>query len=127
MKVKMLLRFYFSADKLEDCLNNLIVRRAARSYAEDGVRCATELVSLIGVKEELSGLWAYLNGVLAAFSREELKALKRYALLRGGVSRLPPPERRALRRVTTKFSRHARGAARFSRSVDLLARYYCLL
>lgn len=129
MNVKRLLRFYFSADKLNSSLDNLITYYACGSgiNGEDGEACAEKILSLISAKRNLSLLWGYLNGVMQAFGEEDRRLLLTYAYIRCGISSLKEEDRKNLRRVTVRFSRRANNAERFSEGIRLVNSYYALL
>lgn len=128
LKVKALLRFYFSADALERHLNNLIYKRALRSFAGSCAAEAEEVIGIISAKEELSLLWDYLDGVLSAMPPEDVSVLKGYARMRRGIARLSAEEQRAVRRAAVKFTRRAgRGLVRYRRAVCILSSLYCML
>lgn len=127
---KRLLRFYFSADRLNGALDNLILRFALGAYRENRgcAYSAEKITALIGVKTRLSLLWESLDCTLSSFSSPDRAVLEKYALLRTGVSRLGEEERRAVHRVVVRFSR--RFQPRYSRVADgvkLVDEYYALL
>lgn len=108
-RLKQILRFYFSADSLNKSLDAIIENIALNSWKEDygGAKYFTRINGVLEVKGELSDFWARLDGVMSALTERDLTALKRYARLRTGVSRLGEGERRELHRVIVKFGRRA--------------------
>lgn len=129
MNVKRLLRFYFSVDKLNCALDNLIMHCACGSgeSVADGEECAERIIGLISAKRSLSLLWGYLNGVMQAFGEEDSALLMNYAYIRSGFSKLAAEERRNLRRVAVRFSRRAKNVQRFDEGIRLVNAYYALL
>ncbi|MGN0817583.1 MAG: hypothetical protein ACI4L9_01320 [Candidatus Coproplasma sp.] len=129
MNVKRLLRFYFSADKLNCALDNLIMRCACGSAnsAAGGAACAERILELISAKRSLSLLWGYLNGVMQGFCEEDGELLLTYAYMRSGLTKLNKEDAKSFRRVTVRFSRRARNADRFTEGIRLVNSYYALL
>lgn len=129
MNVKRLLRFYFSADKLNCAIDNLIMHCACGSgkNCEDGEESAEKIINLISAKRNLSLLWGYLNGVMQAFGEEDCNLLMNYAYIRCGFSSLGEEEKRRFRRVAVRFSRRAKNAERFVDGIKLINSYYALL
>ena len=128
MKSKQLIRFYFSADNVNRALDNLILDKALKS-ANSGKSCeyyAERITALIGAKEELSKLWNYLDTVVSSLSEQEKTVLRFYAGLRVGLSRLTLAQAKEVKRVTVKFTRHARFVGRYGEGVRLVKKYYCL-
>lgn len=129
MKSKQLIRFYFSAGSINKALDNLILDRALKS-ANYGRSCeyyTERILALIDAKEELSKLWNYLDGVLSSLTQKERAVLKFYAGLRIGLSKLSEARAKEVKRVTVKFTRHARFLGRFGEGVRLVKKYYCLI
>ena len=128
MKSKQLIRFYFSAGKVNEALDHLILDNALKS-ANYGKSCeyyAERILALIEAKAELSAFWNYLNGVVAPFTPRERAVLKFYGKLRTGLSKLTPKQAKEVKRVTVKFTRHARLIGRYGEGVRLVKKYYCL-
>lgn len=125
---KRLLRFYFNADGLEGALNNLIINAACSSaYCVDGwEHYAERILAITEAKERLSELWQYIDGVISVLKCHEVQTLKGYALMRCGIKKLDPTKQREIKRVVTKFSRHARLLDRYAEGMRLVAEYYCL-
>jgi len=129
MKSKQIIRFYFSADGINKALDNLILDKALKS-ADFGRSCeyyAERILALIGAKEELSKLWNYLDGVISSLTARERAVLKYYGGMRVGLTGLTPSQVREVKRVTVKFTRHARNIGRYGEGVKLVKRYYCLM
>lgn len=124
MKPKKILRFYFGADSLERAFDNLILSKAT-DFGADTLDTAERLCTVIGEKMRLERLWAYLDGVLSAFSEEDRGALKNYSSRRD--IPLSDGERRAAKRAIIKFTRRARRLDEFSDDFPILKKYYCLI
>ena len=127
LKVKKVLRFYFSADSLERAFGNLILNSAYSSAYSYGGEYAEKICSLIGEKQELSELWSYIDGVMNELSEEEFAALKGYAGLRCGIKNLCVEKRREIKRAAMKFRRRAKRLESFENALGLVGKYYCLL
>lgn len=126
MKSKRLIRFYFSADKLERALDNLIITNAFKTGI-DAEECAGNIIEIIEVKKRLGELWQYLDGIISGLSERERGVLEFYGRTRIPLSALDIPRRRAVRRVVMKFCRRARFTERFGEGVRLVGTYYALL
>ena len=124
MKPKKILRFYFGADSLERAFDTLILSKAT-DFGADTLDTAERLCAVIGEKMRLERLWAYLDGVLSAFSEEDRGALKNYSSRRD--IPLSDGERRAAKRAIIKFTRRARRLDEFSDDFPILKNYYCLI
>lgn len=127
MNGKRVLRFYFSADRLNGALDNLILKGALRSQGEEGEVSAQKIIKLISAKRELSLLWGYMNGVMQSFSEEDELTLFRYAYMRCGISRLDGEERKRVRRVYVRFFRKAARLKNFGEALSLVNVYYALM
>ena len=129
MKSKQLIRFYFSADTVNKALDNLILDKALKSanHTRSCEYYAERISALIGAKEELSKLWNYLDKVVSSLSPRERSVLKFYAGLRVGLSKLSLARAKEVKRVTVKFTRHARNIERYGEGVQLVKKYYCLM
>ncbi len=127
MRIKNVLRFYYSADSLERAIDNLITGRAYNSAGSGGEECAEKICELIGEKSELSVLYNYLDGVITTLPEAERCALENYAVLRGGVKQLGEERIKLLKRAVMKFVRRARRLASFKEGLALVGKYYCLL
>lgn len=128
MKVKKILRFYFSADALEKAFNNLIIDNACKSVQPySGEFYAEKILCLLEEKGELSRLWNYLDGVISGISGEDRGALESYALMRIGIKKLDEEKRRGIRRAAMKFTRRARRLESFDKALRLIYKYYSLL
>lgn len=122
MKTKKILRFYFTADSLERAFDNLIIHKACDS-GSDALATAERLCSVIGDKMQLERLWAYLDGVLSQFSKEERLMLSGYAARRAQKD----IDARAVRCTLAKFIRRARRLSEFSDGISTLEKYGCLI
>lgn len=122
MKAKTVLRFYFSVDRLNTALDNLILAAACRvEGGTDGI------IDLIEKKCELSYLWEYVDGIVASFDLEERATLEFYGCLRVGLDMLEPARGREVKRVVTKFARRARNISRFEKQMEILKSFWCLM
>lgn len=129
MKSKQLIKFYFSAENVNRALDNLILNKALKS-ANYGRGCeyyAERIFALIDAKKELSRLWDYLDGVVSSLTEKERSVLKFYGGLRTGLSDLTLARAKEVKRVTVKFTRHARFLERYGEGVRLVKKYYCLM
>lgn len=129
MKSKQLIRFYFSAGRINKALDNLILDKALKSANHPG-SCeyfAERILALIDVKKELSKLWNYLDNVVSSLTERERSVLKFYGRLRVGLTKLAPAHANEVKRVTVKFTRHARLIERYVEGVQLVKEYYCLM
>lgn len=126
LKVKRLLRFYYSVRSLERAFDNLIMKFACTPCG-DGEKGAEKILKIIAEKCELSKLWNYIDGVVVKLSPEERRALKTYAALRCGVKKLDDERRKTLRRSVMKFTRHARRIESFCEGIRLVNKYYCVI
>lgn len=80
MKVKAILRFYFTAERVEAMLDRLIYKKALSVSAGRGAyECAEEVAELVEKKGELCEFAVFLGRALSKFSARELEVLKRYA------------------------------------------------
>lgn len=127
LKVKKLLRFYYCAEGLERAFDNLILKIAISSYDKGCFSGADRLCRIIDEKSELSKLWNYLDGIIPNLSEEEKASLEEYAKMRCGIKRLGADDIKRLRRAVIKFRRRARRLDGFSRGVELVGKYYCLI
>lgn len=128
MKIKILLRFYFSAGSLNDALDRLITHLAVSSGLDIYGGCAAYAECIFGiveVKQKLSELWGRLDGVLQKMTERDRRTLRRYAALRTGVK---GEEKREIHRAAVKFARRAgglvSGGGEFYR---ILCAYRCLI
>lgn len=127
MKVKGILRFYYSAESLERAIDNLILKTACASGGRDGIADAEKVCALIGEKAELSRLWNYLDSAVAPLTERDKKSLEEYAAMRCGLSKLGCEERKEIRRALVKFTRRVRRLNDFCTELRLVGKYYCLL
>ncbi len=100
---------------------------ATSSFDKSCFPCADRLCRIIGEKSELSRLWDYLDGIIPYFSEEERASLEEYAKMRCGIKRLGADDVKRLRRAVVKFKRRARRLNYFSKGVELVGKYYCLI
>ncbi|MCM1438131.1 MAG: hypothetical protein NC131_02810 [Roseburia sp.] len=127
MKIKNLLRFYFSAGSLNDALDSIITRIAISSGSDfygGGAAYAERISDLIDDKRVLSGLWARLDKVISGMTERDRQTLKRYASLRSGVA---ADEKREIHRAAVKFARRAGGLVTGGGEYEKLCAYRCLI
>lgn len=126
MKVKVLLKFYFRAEGLNASLDRLILSAALN--ADGGTeKTALKICAVIEKKRTLAILWDYMDNAMRALPAEQIKALERYAAMRGGFKNLPDSERKLIKRSTVKFCRKAVRLDSFSEAAALVREYYCAL
>lgn len=125
MKSKRIIRFYFSADKLNRALDNLITAEACRFGAEE--KRIERIIEFIEVKKELSRLWRYLDDVMSGIGGSERSILSFYGKFRFGNIRFSAEQRREIKRVVLKFRRRARFLERYGEGIKLVNEYYALL
>lgn len=126
MKVKRILRFYFSAEKLNSAVDNLILKRACAPCA-DGREGAERICGLIGEKQELQRFWGYLDGIIGKLAKEDIRSLGEYAAIRCGVKSLEREDNLRLKRAVVKFTRRVKRLEDFAEALGLVGKYYCLL
>ena len=130
IKLKRVLRFYFSAGSLNVALDNIITRLASTSWQDvcGGEHTFDRVNTLIEVKEELKEFWARLNGVMEKFPRPDFEALKKYASLRTGVAPSDKEERQKIHSALVKFRRRAINVLLSSpRGYRCVCAYYALI
>ncbi len=127
MKVKRILRFYFSADSLERAFDNIILKSAV-NLAEGSTRHSAERIcGLICEKQELGRLWNYIDGVVGSIPEEDIKSLKLYAGMRYSICRADEEVRKCVKRAVVKFMRRARRLESFNCALGLVGKYYRLI
>lgn len=123
MKVKVLLKFYFNAEYLNDRLNGLIGYHACRPDGQGFGR----VLGLIEDKRILCNLMNYLESKFAGLAQKDITALKKYALLRVGIRRLEDGDRREIKRAVMKLARRLTFIGRHEEEVRVLQKYRALL
>ncbi len=63
MKIKGILRFYFSVESLESAFEKLILARACLPFA-DADKNAEKILAIIESKKEIGRLWLYVDSVI---------------------------------------------------------------
>ena len=128
MKIKNLLRFYYSAGSLDRALNNLIFRLAVKAGGDTYSGCepyADRIAGLIEVKGKLAQLWARLDEIVSGMTEADGAALKKYAYARRAYN---GAEKRELHRAVVKFTRRAGGLLSGGEKLyKLMCAYCCLL
>lgn len=129
MKRKRLLKFYFSVERINRALDNLITENALRSadHTRGGEYYAEKICSIICAKRELSLLWKYLDGIIEQFDEQEKTVLRYYGLCKKGGTALSENSRREVKRVLIKFARRSQNIFRFEEGIRLVNEYYCLM
>lgn len=129
MNTKKLLKFYYSADKLNAALDRRIDRYAYSSDVYRGCEYyAEKICRVIEEKRCLAAFWEYLDRAMRVFCEEDGERLKKYATMRRGITCESAEEKKSYRRVLVRFTRKVgRGLARFERAEKLVGAYYCLL
>lgn len=128
MKIKNLLRFYFSAGSLNDALDRLITHLAVSSGLDTYGGCelyAERISAIVADKQKLSELWARLDGVISNMTERDRQTLKAYAALRVGAK---GGEKKEFHRAAVKFARRAGGLVAGGGEVfKVLGTYRCLI
>lgn len=109
MKIKSIMRFYFSAGSLDRALDNIISRLALSAGQDVYAGCEEYFDKICRVMEDrqkLSELWARLDGVLQKMTERDRQTLKAYAAARVGVK---GDAKREIHRAAVKFARRAGG------------------
>jgi len=128
VRTKLILRFYFSVDKLEQSLNNIIMRKACTPSNASADYCSVQIIEIINDKVRLARLWDCLYSFLCKFSQKELNALSLYALMRNGVYQLPEKEYKEVNRLRAKFLRRAKSSVeKMKVELETLYKYSALL
>lgn len=124
-----MLRFYFNADKLNGAADNLMMRYACIAAGAEGGGefYAEKILKLIAVKDVLAEFWSYLNGVVGKIPPADVEILRRYCLMRTGISRLPDNSRKEIKKALIKFTRRARFAERFAQAEEVINEFYSLI
>ena len=103
MKVKKLLRFYFTAAKAEKLLGDLILHKAVRAeFARGAEEGAEEVAELVEKKAAMCGFYRRLDGVMNTFCERERAELQSYAFAAGG-------RESEQHRLAVAFARRIRG------------------
>ncbi|MDE7257541.1 MAG: hypothetical protein K2N50_06280 [Clostridia bacterium] len=128
MKIKILLRFYFSAGSLNDALDGLITHLAVTSGVDiygGGAAYAARISDIVEAKRKLSCLWGRLDGILQKMTERDRQTLKRYAALRTGVN---GGEKKEIHRAAVKFVRRAGGLLTGGEELyKVVCAYRCLI
>lgn len=124
LKLKKVLRFYFSADKLERTINGLIMKYAC---AADCQSSAERICTLIEEKIELSVFWNYIDGIMRGLSDEERNSLREYAFMRVALKKQPDDIYKRIKRAAAKLKRRATRVENFTRGAELADKYNCIL
>ncbi|MCH5148887.1 MAG: hypothetical protein J1G05_05990 [Clostridiales bacterium] len=122
-KVKILLKFYFNADPLNDWLDRLITYNACKTEGGDFVR----VTDLIEDKQRLCNLMSYLESRFEMLTAEDRAALKKYSALRVSIKKLEDVERREIKRAVMKFDRKLTYIDRHKEEVAALSKYRAIL
>lgn len=128
MSIKLLLRFYFSAGRLNSLLDDMIMQMAVTAGADGFCGCerqAKRIEAVIAKKSRMGELWERLDGIMQKLTDGDLQTLKAYAAQR---RRIKEAEKKEFHRAIVKFTRRARrlldgGEEQF----NALSAYACLL
>ena len=127
MTSKKLLKFYFGAQRLNDAMDELLLRAAcASATGGDAELCARQLCELIGCKCRLAELSSYLDGVMRRFGGGDRQVLLDYSRMRCGLSKLSADRKNEVRRVVVRFMRGARSLGRYAEALAVLNKYFVL-
>ena len=128
VKIKLLMKFYFSAGSLERALDNIITRLALSSGQDVYAGCEVyfdKICKVLEDKRKLSELWARLDGVLRDMTERDRATLKRYAAARTGIK---GDEKKEIHRAAVKFTRRAGGLLKSGGELySTLCAYRCLI
>ena len=128
MKIKQLMRFYFSAGSLNKALDNIITRLALSSGLDVYSGCEEYFDKISKVtedKRQLSELWARLDNILCNMTERDRETLKTYAAARGGVK---DEDKKEIHRAAVKFARRAGGLLKSGENLYKVMCYYrCLI
>lgn len=81
MKVKKLLRFYFTAESAVRLIDNLIIRKAVRAeFCRGAEECAEEVAELVSKKADMCDFYRCIDGVMNMFCEGERAVLENYAM-----------------------------------------------
>ncbi len=123
MKIKILLKFYFNAGKLNGKMDKFIEYNACR--ADGGGFGRVE--ELLGDKILLCSLMDYLCGIFKKLTAKDWAALEKYSSLRVGIRHLCDVDRREIKRAVTKFTRKLTYIGRHEKEVKALQKYRCII
>lgn len=123
MKIKMLLKFYFTAEALNEQLDKLITYNACR--AAEG--CFEKITDLIEDKRALCNLMNYLESVFDKLTNEDRAVLESYARMRVGILSLRDELRREIKRAVMKFTRKLNYIGRHEEEICVLKKYRAVL
>lgn len=128
VKIKQLMRFYFSAGSLNRALDNIVTRLAMSSGQDVYAGCEEyfdKICKVLEDKRSLSELWARLDGVLCNMTERDRATLKFYAAARVGVK---GDEKKEIHRAAVKFARRAGGLLKSGGELySVLCAYRCLI
>lgn len=108
MKVKHVLKFYFTAGDAEKRLDRLILKRAVScGGGRDAYECAERVAGLVEKKMALGEFYRFLDGAMRPFSVDEREVLRRYAFSPRMAMEGDLP--REAHRLAVAFARRIRG------------------
>lgn len=122
MKNKLILKFYFGADRLNEGLDRLVM-----SYAFGALECeraAARIEKIIEFKAELCEFYDYLDGVFSGLAERDRRTLENYSKSKKRFVSLGESERREIKRCLVKFYRHARRIENFLPLIEVVGKYY---
>lgn len=127
--LKKILRFYYSAESLNERLDSLISATASLSWKSGGTALAdfSRVEKLVEVKGELSEFYARLCGVMSGMSESDLRTLKSYSSMRTGTGKLSAEAKSEIHRAAVKFARRASGViSSCPQAIKCVKAYYAL-
>lgn len=124
MKVKLLLKFYFNAEALNEWMDKLITYNACKAEGEAGFEKVT---ALIEDKRKLCSLMNYLEGRFEKLTQRDKEALKSYANLRVSIKKLEDGKRREIKSAAMKFTRRLTYIERHEEELQTLKNYRAIL
>lgn len=122
MKNKLILKFYFGADKLNEGLDRLIM-----SYAFGALECeraAAKIEKVIEFKAKLCEFYDYLDGIFSGLAERDRRTLEAYAASKEKFLSIDESRRREIKRCLVKFYRHARRIENFLPLIEVVGKYY---
>lgn len=128
MKIKLLMKFYFSAGSLNGALDNIITNLALAAGRDVYAGCEKyfgKISRVVEDKRTLQELWARLDGILGKMTEKDRAALRGYAAARGCVK---GEVKKEIHRAAVKFARRAAGLlAGGGELYSVLCAYRCLI
>ncbi len=128
VKIKHLMRFYFSAGSLDRAFDNIITRLALSAGQDTYAGCEKYFDKICKICEDrrkLSQLWARLDGVISNMTERDRATLKYYAAVR---TKIKDGDKKEIHRAAVKFARRAGGLLKGGGELfAVLCTYRCLI